>query len=70
MSMLKLFLINIVPANWLAKDTISTIRDPLLHPDLDAMSLTELADLPLMPENLGRSRPQPGMVEPSLRPCA
>jgi len=30
--------------------------DPLSHPDLTAMSLTELADLPLMPENLGRLR--------------
>ena len=27
--------------------------DPLLHPILAAMSLEELADLPLMPENLG-----------------
>ncbi len=32
--------------------------DPLSHPDLKAMSLAELADLPLMPENLGR-RPPP-----------
>ncbi|TXI12738.1 MAG: hypothetical protein E6Q76_00320 [Rhizobium sp.] len=29
-------------------------RDPLQHPMLAAMSLEELADLPLMPENLGR----------------
>lgn len=28
--------------------------DPLRHPMLAAMSLEELADLPLMPENLGR----------------
>ncbi|MGO4439111.1 hypothetical protein [Rhizobium sp. RAF56] len=28
--------------------------DPLSHPDLAAMSMNELADLPLMPENLGR----------------
>ncbi len=28
--------------------------DPLQHPMLAAMSLEELADLPLMPENLGR----------------
>jgi len=30
-------------------------RDILLHPDLAAMSLTKLADLPLMPEHLGRT---------------
>ncbi|MBB6483072.1 hypothetical protein [Rhizobium lusitanum] len=29
-------------------------NDPLQHPTLAAMSLEELADLPLMPENLGR----------------
>ncbi|AYG58439.1 hypothetical protein [Rhizobium jaguaris] len=28
--------------------------DPLQHPMLSTMSLEELADLPLMPENLGR----------------
>jgi hypothetical protein len=35
--------------------------DPLSHPDLANMSLQELADLPLMPENLGRTdlSPQP-----------
>ncbi|MFS8044656.1 hypothetical protein [Rhizobium sp. BR 314] len=29
-------------------------NDPLQHPTLATMSLEELADLPLMPENLGR----------------
>lgn len=36
--------------------------DPLLHPDLARMSLDELADLPLMPEHLGRPPVQLGGV--------
>jgi hypothetical protein len=43
--------------------------DPLQHPDLAAMSLLELADLPLMPENLGRVEvaPHPACRPPSPR---
>ncbi|MFJ6322611.1 MULTISPECIES: hypothetical protein [unclassified Rhizobium] len=37
--------------------------DPLQHPMLAAMSLEELADLPLMPENLGRPMDK-GTVQP------
>jgi hypothetical protein len=43
--------------------------DPLQHPALAAMSLLELADLPLMPENLGRVEvaPHPACRPPSPR---
>jgi hypothetical protein len=43
--------------------------DPLQHPALAAMSLQELADLPLMPENLGRVEvaPHPACRPPSPR---
>ncbi|PST63873.1 hypothetical protein [Rhizobium sp. SEMIA4064] len=47
MSILKLFF-NHLPRDNNERD------DPLQHPALAAMSLEELADLPLMPENLGR----------------
>lgn len=32
------------------KEMIEPLPDPLSHPDVARMSLTELADLPLMPE--------------------
>ncbi|AVA20735.1 MULTISPECIES: hypothetical protein [unclassified Rhizobium] len=48
MSILKLFL------NHLLHDDSERQDDPLQHPALAAMSLEELADLPLTPENLGR----------------
>ena len=48
MSILKLFFSHLLDE---ARDEES---DPLQHPTLAAMSLEELADLPLMPENLGR----------------
>jgi hypothetical protein len=48
MSILKLFF------NHLRHDDSEPQDDPLQHPALAAMSLEELADLPLMPENLGR----------------
>jgi hypothetical protein len=48
MSILKLFF------NRLLHDDGEPQDDPLQHPDLATMSLEELADLPLMPENLGR----------------
>jgi hypothetical protein len=43
--------------------------DPLQHPALAAMSLLELADLPLIPENLGRVEvaPHPACRPPSPR---
>ncbi|MFT4182337.1 MAG: hypothetical protein QM636_10520 [Rhizobium sp.] len=48
MSILKLFF------NHLLDEAPEREDDPLSHPVLEAMSLEELADLPLMPENLGR----------------
>jgi len=48
MSILKLFF------NRLLEEDREPESDPLQHPMLAAMSLEELADLPLMPENLGR----------------
>ena len=48
MSILKLFFSHLLDEGP-ARDS-----DPLQHPMLAAMSLEELADLPLMPENLGR----------------
>lgn len=48
MSILKLFF------SQLMEDKQEAEADPLRHPALAAMSLEELADLPLMPENLGR----------------
>jgi hypothetical protein len=48
MSILKLFF------NHLLDEDREPQSDPLQHPALAAMSLEELADLPLMPENLGR----------------
>ena len=38
----------------LERDDREEDDDPLRHPALAAMSQRELADLPLMPENLGR----------------
>ena len=35
-------------------EAAQTAADPLQHPDLAAMSMGELADLPLTPEHLGR----------------
>ena len=49
MSILKLFFNHL-----LQDDSAPQDDDPLQHPALAAMSLEELADLPLMPENLGR----------------
>ncbi|MBB3608729.1 hypothetical protein [Rhizobium sp. BK602] len=49
MSILKLFFNHLLDEDRARED------DPLSHPVLEAMSLEELADLPLMPENLGRS---------------
>ncbi|MGY5779441.1 hypothetical protein [Rhizobium sp. LEGMi135b] len=48
MSILKLFFSHPL------EDDRERESDPLQHPMLAAMSLEELADLPLMPENLGR----------------
>ncbi|MGM4980249.1 MULTISPECIES: hypothetical protein [Rhizobium] len=48
MSILKLFFSHLL------EEAREEERDPLQHPTLAAMSLEELADLPLMPENLGR----------------
>lgn len=48
MSILKLFFSHLM------EDGQEAENDPLRHPALAAMSLEELADLPLMPENLGR----------------
>lgn len=48
MSILKLFFNHLLDEDRARED------DPLSHPVLEAMSLEELADLPLMPENLGR----------------
>lgn len=48
MSILKLFFNHLLDEDRARED------DPLSHPALEAMSLEELADLPLMPENLGR----------------
>jgi len=48
MSILKLFFSHLL------KEAREEESDPLQHPTLAAMSLEELADLPLMPENLGR----------------
>ncbi|KAA0699817.1 hypothetical protein DTW90_10790 [Neorhizobium sp. P12A] len=70
MSVLKLFLTHILPAKWLEEDTVSTSHDPLLHPDIRVMTLAELADLPLMPENLGRTIPQPVACLPERLRCA
>ncbi|MDE1992772.1 MAG: hypothetical protein KGI75_09730 [Rhizobiaceae bacterium] len=49
MSILKFFFTQ------LHEEDRASDQDPLSHPALDAMSLDELADLPLMPENLGRN---------------
>lgn len=49
MSILKLFF------GHLLEEAREQESDPLQHPTLAAMSLEELADLPLMPENLGRT---------------
>ncbi|MDL2407711.1 hypothetical protein PY650_19005 [Rhizobium calliandrae] len=49
MSILKFFF------SGLAHDNSEPEDDPLQHPSLAAMSLEELADLPLMPEDLGRN---------------
>lgn len=49
MSILKLFFSHML------EEDREPHGDPLQHPMLAAMSLEELADLPLMPENLGRS---------------
>ncbi len=49
MSILKFFFIQLFEKDHATDD------DLLSHPALDAMSLDELADLPLMPENLGRA---------------
>lgn len=61
MSILKLFFNHLLDEDRVRED------DPLSHPVLEAMSLEELADLPLMPENLGRR-----MEERDMRPteCA
>jgi hypothetical protein len=48
MSILKLFFSH------LPEEDRKEESDPLRHPILASMSLEELADLPLMPENLGR----------------
>lgn len=48
MSILKLFFSHLL------EEDREQENDPLQHPMLAAMSLEELADLPLMPENLGR----------------
>ena len=48
MSILKLFF-----SHFLEEDREGE-SDPLQHPMLASMSREELADLPLMPENLGR----------------
>ena len=48
MSILKFFF------NRLLEEDRKQESDPLQHPVLATMSLEELADLPLMPENLGR----------------
>ncbi|OCJ11693.1 hypothetical protein A6U86_01095 [Rhizobium sp. AC27/96] len=48
MSILKLFFSHLM------EDEREADSDPLRHPALAAMTLEELADLPLMPENLGR----------------
>ncbi len=68
MSALKLFLKTFGSAAPAKNDSVP--RDPLLHPDLELMSLTELADLPLMPENLGRSTAEPPAAKPALLHCA
>lgn len=39
-------------------------RDPLSHPDLARMSMAELADLPLAPENFGRAAVNCRMITP------
>jgi hypothetical protein len=49
MSLLQIFFRHI-----LEYDGVDVEADPLRHPDLAVMSQRELADLPLMPANLGR----------------
>jgi hypothetical protein len=70
MSALKLFLSRMITTTPVESDRNSSRRDPLLHPDLEHMSLTELADLPLMPEHLGRAVELPASVKPPLLRCA
>lgn len=70
MSAFKLYWSRIMPAGSTASDAPSLHRDPLLHPDLEHMSLTELADLPLMPEHLGRAIEPPIDAKPSFLRCA
>jgi hypothetical protein len=52
MSLLQIFFRRI-----LEYDGVDVEADPLQHPDLAVMSQRELADLPLMPANLGRHLP-------------
>lgn len=54
MSLFKFFLIGSKSAARPTGAILTPDGDPLQHPDLEIMSLTELADLPLMPANLGR----------------
>ncbi|MDL2402225.1 hypothetical protein [Rhizobium mayense] len=61
MSILKFFF------NTLPRDAGEPEDDPLQHPALAAMSLEELADLPLMPENLGRKAEK---QDARLKECA
>jgi hypothetical protein len=69
MSMLKLFFINALSARRLDHDRADAF-DPLRHPDLDMMTMTELADLPLMPEHLGRDVSEIDVVATVDRRCA
>ncbi|MEF0939687.1 hypothetical protein [Rhizobium sp. BR 362] len=61
MSILKIFFNHLLHDNGEPED------DPLQHPVLAAMSLKELADLPLMPENLGRKAQE---QDRRLKECA
>jgi hypothetical protein len=63
MSLMKFFFSHQVPQSHVG-------ADPLQHPALAAMSLTELADLPLMPENLGRTIVSPTSEQSLIRPSA
>lgn len=69
MSLLQFFLTGRDSSRQRKSDVANALDDPLMHPDVQAMSLVELADLPLMPENLGR--PVPHHPEPlPLAKCA
>ena len=57
MSMLKFFFNRRKNAKGDERVDDRSFSDPLQHPELRAMSLSQLADLPLMPENLGRPTP-------------